>query len=58
VCSLTTAEGDKWGLDVISRDVMRSEPEVGERRRNTLDATDIDEDDDWAEQDDKAYCQA
>jgi hypothetical protein len=57
VCSLTTAEGDKWGLDVISRDVMRSEPEVGERR-NTLDATDIDEDDDWAEQDDKAYYQA
>ncbi|MEI7747333.1 MAG: hypothetical protein WCJ28_07320, partial [Actinomycetota bacterium] len=47
--SLTTAEGDKRGLDVISRDVMRSEPAAGDKR-SALDAPDTDDDDGCAEQ--------
>jgi hypothetical protein len=47
--SLTTAEGDNRGLDVISRDVMRSEPAAGDNR-SALDAPDTDEDDGCAEQ--------
>jgi hypothetical protein len=41
--SLTTAEGDKRGLDVISRDVMSSEPAAGDKR-SALDAPDTDDD--------------
>jgi hypothetical protein len=47
--SLTTAEGDKRGLDVISRDVMSSEPAAGDKR-SALDAPDTDDDDGCAEQ--------
>jgi hypothetical protein len=47
--SLTTAEGDKWGLDVISRDVMSWEPVAGDKR-SALDAPDTDDDDDqWSQ---------
>jgi hypothetical protein len=45
----TAAEGDKRGLDVISRDVMRSEPAAGDKR-SALDAPDTDDDDGCAEQ--------
>ena len=41
--SLTAAEGDKRGLDVISRDVMRSEPAAGDKR-SALDAPNTDDD--------------
>jgi hypothetical protein len=47
--SLTTAEGDKRGLDVISRYVMSSEPAAGDKR-SALDAPDTDDDDGCAEQ--------
>ena len=47
--SLTTAEGDKRGLDVISRDLMSSEPAAGDKR-SALDAPDTDDDDGCAEQ--------
>jgi hypothetical protein len=47
--SLTTAEGDKRGLDVISRDVMSWEPVAGDKR-SALDAPDTDDDDDqWSQ---------
>jgi hypothetical protein len=47
--SLRTAEGDKRGLYVISRDVMSSEPAAGDKR-SALDAPDTDDDDGCAEQ--------
>jgi hypothetical protein len=47
--SLTTAEGDKRGLDVIRRDVMSSEPAAGDKR-SALDAPDTDDDDGCAKQ--------
>jgi hypothetical protein len=47
--SLTTAEGDKRGLDVISRDVMRSESETGDKR-SAIDTPDTDDDDGCAEE--------
>jgi hypothetical protein len=47
--SLTAAEGDKRGLDVISRDVMSSEPAAGDKR-SALDAPDTDDDDGCAQQ--------
>ena len=47
--SLTTAEGDKRGLDVIRRVVMSSEPAAGDKR-SALDAPDTDDDDGCAEQ--------
>jgi hypothetical protein len=47
--SLSTVEGDNRGLDVMSRDMMRSEPSAGDKR-SALDATDTDDDDDCAEQ--------
>ena len=46
--SLTTVECDKWGLDVISRDVMSSEPAVDDKRI-ALDASDTDDDNDCAD---------
>jgi hypothetical protein len=48
---VTTTEGDKRGQDVISRDVMGSEPEVGDKR-SALDAPDTDDDYGCAEQSD------
>jgi hypothetical protein len=39
--SLTTAEGDKRGLVVISRDMMSWEPVAGDKR-SALDAPDTD----------------
>jgi hypothetical protein len=53
VSSLTTAEGDKRGLDVISRDVMSSESAVGDKR-SALDAPDTDDDDGCAERGEEA----
>jgi hypothetical protein len=47
--SPTVAEGDKRGLDVISRDVMSSEPAAGDNR-SALDAPDTDGDDGCAQQ--------
>jgi hypothetical protein len=47
--SLTTAEGDKRGLDVISRDVMSSETAAGDKR-SAIGAPDTDDDDGCAEQ--------
>jgi hypothetical protein len=47
--SLTVVEGDKRGLDVISRDLMSSEPAAGDKR-SSLYASDTDDDDDCAEQ--------
>jgi hypothetical protein len=47
--SPTTAEGDTRGLDVISRDVMSSEPAAGDKR-SALDAPDTDDDDGCAGQ--------
>ena len=47
------SQGDKRGLDVISRDVMGSEPAAGDKR-STLDAPDTDDDDGCAEQSDGA----
>jgi hypothetical protein len=51
--SLTTAEGGKRGLDVISIDVMRSEPAAGDKR-SALDAPDTDDDDGCAERGEEA----
>ena len=47
--SLTTAKGNKRGLDVISRDVMRSERAAGDKC-SALDASDTDDDDGCAGQ--------
>jgi hypothetical protein len=47
--SPAAAEGDKRGLDVISRGVMSSEQAAGDKR-NALDAPDTDDDDGCAEQ--------
>jgi hypothetical protein len=47
--SSPAAEGDKRGLDVTSRNIMSSEPAVGDKRR-ALDAPDTDHDDGCAEQ--------
>jgi hypothetical protein len=43
------AEGDKRGLDVISRDVLRLEPAAGDKR-SALDAPGTYDDDGCAEQ--------
>jgi hypothetical protein len=51
--SLTTTEGDKRGLDVISTDVMGCESAVDDKR-SALDAPDTDDDDGCAEQSDGA----
>ena len=47
----TEAEGDKRRLDVIRRDVMRSEPVAGDKR-SVLDEPDTDDDESCAEQGD------
>ena len=47
--SLTTVEVDKRELDLISRDVMSSEPAVGDKP-NSLDVSDTDDEDGCVEQ--------
>jgi hypothetical protein len=53
VLAPTAVEGDKHRLDVIRRDVMRSEPAAGDKC-SALDAPDTDDDDGCAEQGDGA----